>query len=384
MSSPAPSLHLAVALDGTGWHPASWREVDARPHDLLTARYWADLVTEAERGLLDFVTIEDALALQSRDGIRPDDRTDRVRGRLDAVLIASRVAPLTRHIGFLPTAVVTHTEPFHLSKAISTLDYVSSGRAGLRVRVAAGPATARHFGRRDVPSVDELFAEAVDYVEVVRRLWDSWEDDAVIRDVATGRYVDRNRLHYVDFEGAYFSVRGPSITPRPPQGQPIVAALSHGRQADGLVATSTDVGFVTPRDTAHAITRVGDIAALRPDGLEPARVFADVEVLLADTDAAAAARRDRLDERAGAEHRSDAYIFVGTPAGLADLLQEWHAAGLTGFRLRPAVLPDDLTRIVDALVPELQRRGVFRTGYGARTFRDALGLPRPVNRYATV
>ena len=99
----APPLHLAVALDGAGWHPAAWREPDARPRELFTAGYWADLVTEAERGLLDLVTIEDALGLQSATR-RPDERTDQVRGRLDAVLVAARVAPLTRHIGLVPTA----------------------------------------------------------------------------------------------------------------------------------------------------------------------------------------------------------------------------------------------------------------------------------------
>src|SRR4051812_19616966 len=191
MSEP---IHLAVALDGAGWHPAAWREADARPADLFTAGYWVDLVREAERGLLDLVTLEDALSLQSDDPWTPDARTDRVRGRLDAVLVAARVAPLTRGIGLVPTAVVTHTEPFHLSKAIATLDYVSTGRAGLRVKVGSGAAEYRHVGRREAPAFDranydtpevqrvvrELFGEAADWVEVVRRLWDSWEDDAEI------------------------------------------------------------------------------------------------------------------------------------------------------------------------------------------------------------
>ena len=121
-------IHLAVALDGAGWHPAAWREADARPSELFEAGYWADLVAEAERGMLDFVTIEDSLGLQSDDPFAPDDRTDRVRGRLDAVLIAARIAPRTRGIGFVPTATVTQTEPFHVSKSIATLDYVSTGR----------------------------------------------------------------------------------------------------------------------------------------------------------------------------------------------------------------------------------------------------------------
>jgi alkanesulfonate monooxygenase SsuD/methylene tetrahydromethanopterin reductase-like flavin-dependent oxidoreductase (luciferase family) len=215
-------MHLSVALDGAGWHPAAWREQRARPLELFTARYWADLVTEAERGLLDFVTIEDGFSVQS-------SRTDQVTGRLDAVLIAARVAPLTSRIGLVPTVVVTHTEPFHVSKAIATLDYVSKGRAGVRIKVSGTAVEAAQFGRRTIPPArPALLAEAADYVEVLRRLWDSWEDDAEIRDAATGRFVDRNKLHYIDFAGEFFSVRGPSITPRPPQGQPVVAALGHG------------------------------------------------------------------------------------------------------------------------------------------------------------
>src|SRR4051794_26523513 len=157
MSTP---LHLAVALDGAGWHPAAWREPDARPADLLTPRYWTELVQEAERGLLDLVTFEDALSLQSTDRYADDDRTDQVRGRLDAVQVAARVAPLTSSIGLVPTAIATHTEPFHLSKAIATLGYVSTGRAGVRVKVSGSTAEAAHIGRREVLGIDDLFAEA--------------------------------------------------------------------------------------------------------------------------------------------------------------------------------------------------------------------------------
>jgi alkanesulfonate monooxygenase SsuD/methylene tetrahydromethanopterin reductase-like flavin-dependent oxidoreductase (luciferase family) len=391
-------LHLAVALDGTGWHPASWREPDARPTDLLTPDYWTDLVSEAERGLLDFVTVEDGLALQSEDPLHPDQRTDRVRGRLDAVLIASRVAPRTSHIGLVPTAIATYTEPFHLSKAIATLDYVSSGRAGVRVQVSASGEAAGHFGRREVPEltsfdvgdpatksfIDELFFEATDYVEVLRRLWDSWEDDAEIRDVATGRFVDRNKLHYIDFDGKQFSVKGPSITPRPPQGQPIIAALGHGAAAYRLIAASADVGFVTPHSAPEATAIVDAVSSYRAEDAAPVRVFADLVVFLDDTTAAARARRGRLDAVIGSEYVSDAEVFVGTPEQLADLLQEWHAAGAAGFRLRPATLPHDLLQITDGLVPELRKRGVFRNAYPGSTLRGTLDLPRPANRYSTV
>ncbi|WP_328897872.1 LLM class flavin-dependent oxidoreductase [Streptomyces sp. NBC_00236] len=404
-SSPHPplssSLHLAVALNGAGWHPAAWREPEARPRELLTAAYWTDTVQEAERGLLDFVTIEDALGLQSSRFTGPDDRTDQERGRLDAVLIAARVAPLTRHIGLVPTVVATHTEPFHISKAIATLDYVSTGRAGLRVQVSARQHEAAHFGRRtfppfrvedlDTPSVRaltaELFEEAADYVEAVRRLWDSWEDGAEIRDVATGRFIDREQLHYIDFEGRHFSVKGPSITPRPPQGQPVVSALAHQSVPFQLVARSTDIGYITPHDTGRARSVVDEIRteqAAAGRAAEPLHIFGDLVVFLDDDPAAAAARRDRLDGLAGHPYTSDAKVFTGTPAQLADLLLEWQRAGLTGFRLRPAATGHDLPAITRELVPELQRRGTFRTAYEADTLRGLLGLARPANRYATV
>ncbi|MEU2296592.1 LLM class flavin-dependent oxidoreductase [Streptomyces antibioticus] len=394
MSSASLSpLHLAVALDGTGWHPASWREPVARPRELFTARYWADQVTEAERGLLDLVTFEDGLGLQSSHFLDPDDRTDQVRGRLDAVLTASRVAPLTRHIGLVPTAVTTHTEPFHLSKAIATLDYVSTGRAGVRVQITGRQSDAAHFGRRTIPPIDDLrgpvvadlFDEAADHVEVVRRLWDSWEDDAEIRDAATGRFIDRDKLHYIDFEGRHFSVKGPSITPRPPQGQPLVAALAHDTIPYRLVARAADIGFVTPHDAGQARAIVAEIRAEQDAAGragEPLHVFGDLVVFLDEDPAEAAARRERLDALAGEEFTSDARIFTGTPAQLADLLQEFQEAGLTGFRLRPAVAGHDLPAITRGLVPELQRRDAFRRAYEADTLRGLLGLTRPANRYA--
>jgi alkanesulfonate monooxygenase SsuD/methylene tetrahydromethanopterin reductase-like flavin-dependent oxidoreductase (luciferase family) len=186
-------------------------------------------------------------------------------------------------------------------------------------------------------------------VEVLRRLWDSWEDDAEIRDVATGRFIDRDKLHYIDFEGRWFSVKGPSITPRPPQGQPIVAALGHASVPYQLITRSADVGFVTPRDAGHAAEIVAEIRteqarAGRPEQAstgETVHVFGDLVVFLDETKAAAVARR-----------------------------------------LRPAVLPHDLTQLTDRLVPELRRRCLFRARYEADTLRGLLGLARPANRYA--
>lgn len=309
-------IHLAVALDGAG---------------LFSVRDLAALVAEAERSLMDFVTFDDSL------GATP---------RLDAVVVAAALGPMTRHIGLVPTSVVTHTEPFHFAKALATLDYASRGRAGWLPVISSDPAEAAHFGRRTIAELTpDLVAEAADYVEVVRRLWDSWEDDAVIRDAATWRFVDRNKLHHVDFEGQFFSVKGPLITPRPPQGQlPVIGAPSPG----------ADLVLVDPAE---------------PVLVEDKHVFGDLVVYLGD-DATLRARD------------ADAPVFAGTPTRLANQLLSWAEAGLTGFRLRPGDLDTDLTAITRELVPILRDRGVFRAKYEADTLRGLLGLDRPTNRYA--
>ncbi|MFB6826436.1 LLM class flavin-dependent oxidoreductase, partial [Streptomyces virginiae] len=352
----------------------------------FTARYWAGLAAEAETGLLDFLTFEDGLALQSSSTTGSDERTDRVRGRLDAVLTAARVAPLTRRIGLVPAVTATHTEPFHISKAIATLDHVSRGRAGLRIQVSGLAHEARHFGRRTAPFADgELHAEAADHVEVLRRLWDSWEDDAEIRDVATGRFVDREKLHHIDFEGRHFSVRGPSITPRPPQGQPLVTASGAGEASYALIARSAEVGYVPAHDgdgTRAAVAAIRRAREATGSAADPLHLFGELTVFL-DADApAAAARLERLDALAGDPYAGDGAVFTGSPGQLADLLLERRAAGLSGFLLRPGVIAHDLPAITRTLVPELQRRGVFRRAYEADTLRGLLGLERPANRYA--
>jgi alkanesulfonate monooxygenase SsuD/methylene tetrahydromethanopterin reductase-like flavin-dependent oxidoreductase (luciferase family) len=359
-------LHLAVALDGYGWHPQAWRATLAShpgAPSVLSGRYWADLAATAERGLLDFLTIDDTLMPQPGRRERIDPR--RLAGRGDAVLVAARIAPATQHIGVIPVATVTHTEPFHISKSIATLDYVSHGRAGWQARVSVTAHEAALFGRRNGSEVP-LFDEAVEYVDVVRRLWDSWEDDAIIRDVATGRYVDSDKLHYIDFTGKYFSIKGPSITPRPPQGQPVVAALAHAGPVYEFAAAGADVVFITPTDSASVRSILDEVRAA---GGTELRVFADVVVSF-DGDG---------------DFRSDALVFVDSAPELVDMLLDWQRLGIDGARLRPAVNATDLPVIVDDVVPLLQRAGRFRNGYqNGETLRARLGLPVAPNRYAAV
>ena len=189
---------------------------------------------------------------------------------------------------------------------------------------------------------------------MLRRLWDSWEDDAEIRDAATGRFVDREKLHYIDFEGAQFSVRGPSITPRPPQGQPVVAALAHREVAFRLVGRSADLGFVTPRDAGDAAAILETIRAEQDAagrGGETVHVFGDVVVFLDGSAAAAAERKERLDTLARprvqerrARVRRHPHPARRPGAGVA-------GGGAVGLRLRPGALPVDLTRSPAAWCP---------------------------------
>jgi len=214
-------LHLAAALD----QPAVF---DAGSH--------IELARLAERGGLDFVTLDDTF-------VRPGP---------DALAVLSRVAPATARIGLVPTVTTTHTEPFHVQAAVATLDWVSRGRAGWRIDVSTTEGEARLFGRRHAVPAEELWREAGEVADVAARLWDSWEDDAEIRDLATGRFIDRDKLHHVDFTGAGFSVKGPSIVPRPPQGHPVRVVDATEVDARGTAARYADVALVRAASPAQA------------------------------------------------------------------------------------------------------------------------------------
>lgn len=390
-------LHIAVALDGAGWHPAAWREDTARPRELTTPGYWRDLARTAEEAGVAFLTIEDALALEGRS-IEPDAavRRDRVRGRLDAQLVASFLAPLTRRIGLVPTLTTTHPEPFHLATALQTLDHASLGRAGARIVAGSTPSERSNFGRRDDgpvgfpasgrveddPAWEAAFREAGEVVDAIRRLADSWEDDAIIRDVASGRFLDRDRVHGIGFEGEFFAITGASIVPRSPQGQPLITALAHQSVPYRFAAEHADVVFITPHDVAEATSILGEVARavdeVRPPS-EPLRVFADLIVLVEDTDRAAAEAWDRLELRAPIS--TDARVIVGTPDAVVDEIRALADAGVDGIRFRPARLPADLDALAEKVIPRLDAAGLLASDDDAPTLRERLGLRRPSSRY---
>ncbi|PRY17143.1 LLM class flavin-dependent oxidoreductase [Kineococcus rhizosphaerae] len=350
---------IGVELDAAGRHPAAWRLPGARPAELFTAAHWRRLAETVDAADLDLLVVPDSFRLGSSD-----DRDQ--RGRLDAVAVTANLAPLTRRTGLVPVVTTTHTEPFHTQKAVATLDFTSRGRAGWQVEVSTTPAEADLFGRKAAAAPEVLWREAAETVEVVRRLWDSWEDDAVVKDLATGRFVDRDKLHYVDFAGENFSVKGPSITPRSPQGQPLVIVPVRDEPSLAVAAAHADVA----RLEAHDVPTATRWAA----GLE-GTVLLDVEVLLRRDASEAQDVAAHLDELSPG-HGPRALRHVGTPASLVELLRDL-PQGVGGAVLVPLDLPATLDLVASDVVPHLGREP-----FTGRTLRDRFGLPRPASRYA--
>ncbi|MDQ0632107.1 alkanesulfonate monooxygenase SsuD/methylene tetrahydromethanopterin reductase-like flavin-dependent oxidoreductase (luciferase family) [Arthrobacter pascens] len=358
---------LAIELDGAGWDGAGFKGTGfkgASPEGTGFASL-AEAVLSAESAGFHVATFTDTPA----------------PGRVNALQRAAYAGPITRTIAVVPEVDTVYTEPFHVATQLASLDYVSGGRAGWIATAAESREAAAAVGRSFVGGA-ALGQEAAASIEVSRRLWDSWEDDAVIRDVATGRYIDVDKLHYVDFDtaadfetpadfaGPAYSVKGPSIIPRPLQGQlPVLVAAS--LLGDGLVdANAVDAVLVSAPTPELLAAEVRDVRG-RLGG--SAAVIAELDVVL---DARGQAAAERL---AGTD--SGRATYAGSAAGLVDLLAPLLAEA-DGVRLRPASLAVDLDELARLVLPELRRRGALRAPVQDGTFRDLLGMERPANRYA--
>lgn len=364
-----PEFAIFVDIDGAGSHPAAGRDNLAPQTDRLSARGVANAVRAAERAGFTAVTFDDHPLPNGTP-------------RLDAVIRASFSAPLTSSIGLIPVVHALYNEPFHVATQIASVDTASHGRAGWIIGADPDPAIARRHGREPLP-LDAVDDEIVDVVEAVRRLWDSWEDDAVIRDRATGRYLDRDRLHYADFVGERFSVKGPSILPRSPQGQSLVVGSAGTRAEVDVVLLDSPLAEVE-----------GTAAAERQRHGETVRLVLDLEVAL---DRAGQTGRERLEaldalparktpdahDAVSTWHASTRARYVGDASGLVDLLLSL-SGDVDGVRILPAVLDDDLDEIGRAVLPRLRTLGTFTSPRAGATLRRSLGLGHPANRFEGV
>lgn len=369
---------LIIELDGAGGHPAAWRATRTVPAAVLTPGRLRELVLAAESAGFHAATFSDAPLPE--EGAGPDEAA-----RLNALQRAAFAGPVTHSIALIPEVDTVYTEPFHISTQLASLDYVSGGRAGWLVAASAGAADAAAVGREPV-SGDRLAQEAADSIEAGRRLWDSWEDDAVIRDVPTGRYLDADKLHYIDFEGANYSIQGPSIIPRPLQGQlPVLVPaglLAPGDLAavDGLLVSAPTTELLA----AELAETREDFAALGA-GRTPA-LIAELDVVLDSRGQGAAERLAALD--AHTLWASPRARFLGSAEELTELLAGLLSPAATGerapadgVRIHPAVLDTDLEELSRLVLPELRRRGVLAPAERDSTFREQLGLARPPSRY---
>ncbi|SDL79074.1 LLM class flavin-dependent oxidoreductase [Paracoccus chinensis] len=436
-------IRLGAFLPGSGQHIAAWRHPDQPADGATSLAFHADLAREAERGLFDAYFLADGLAVAFGGGTEGGNA--KVAG-FEPVTLFSALAPLTSNIGFIATASTTYEEPYNTARKFASLDLISGGRAGWNVVTTATEAAAQNFNLdRQLPNADR-YKRAVEHVEVVKKLWDSFEDDVFIRDKETGVFYDTSRVHHTDHAGEHFKVRGPLNVSRSPQGHPVIVQAGQSEDGRGLAAATAEVIFTAHQrlDTAQEFYR--DIKArARGLGRDPGHILImpGVSPFVGRTEAEAQKKYDRLtslileedgialirgltggsldltghdldgplpelEPTEGNQSRQALirqiadengftirqlyqwvasarghFTVVGTPVQIAYTLQEWFEnEGADGFNILPPWLPTGLTDFVDLVIPELQRRGLFRTEYEGRTLRENLGLPYPINRHA--
>jgi alkanesulfonate monooxygenase SsuD/methylene tetrahydromethanopterin reductase-like flavin-dependent oxidoreductase (luciferase family) len=394
--TPAPRTarqgFLALELDGDGAHPAAWRNARHTPNELLDGTRIRATVLAAESAGFHVATFADGPVTggtgssgTGSSGLQSGGLD--VAGRLNALQRAAFAGPVTSSIVLVPEVDTVYTEPFHVSTQLASLDYVSGGRAGWLVAASKSEADAAAVGR-DVVSAEGLAREAADSIEVSRRLWDSWEDGAVIRDVATGRYLDVDKLHYADFAGETYSVKGPSIIPRPLQGQlPVLAPaglLAPGDLASGaadVLLVSAPTPGLLAADARGGARFQADASTAAGTPADAPAVVAELDVVLDARGQTAASRLAELD--AHTPWQSRRARFVGTAAELTELLAALLETA-DGVRLHPAVLDVELEELAQLVLPALRRRGLLAPVRQGASFRELLGLRRPASRYAAV
>ncbi|MCJ2078477.1 LLM class flavin-dependent oxidoreductase [Methylobacterium sp. E-016] len=432
-------LHLNVNLLHSGVYPSAWRLPDSRPDAFVDIDHFVRVARIAERGKLDAIFLADTPAINDRIDHRPFNA-------LEPTVVLAAVAAATRHVGLVATASTTYNEPYNLARRFASLDLVSRGRAGWNVVTTADAAAGRNFGFAGASAHGARYARAREFTDLVHALWDSWEDDAFVGDRASGRFVDAAKVHAVKHRGTHYSVAGPLTVPRSPQGRPVTfqaggsedgrelaaatadavfslaqtiedgaayardlraRAARYGRGADALVVLpglatvigSTEAEARRRQDALwdlvpveYSLARLAGTLRIDPARLDLDKPLPDPLPLPPDANhtmflgTVALARRDALTVRqllralgGGVGHR----IVAGTPEAIADDIEAWFRAGAAdAFNLMPDVLPDGLETFVDAVVPILQRRGLFRRDYAGTTLRDHLGLARPASRFA--
>jgi N-acetyl-S-(2-succino)cysteine monooxygenase len=436
MTAPA-QMHLGLLLLAAGNHVSGWRlpEAQAGSENLALIRHIAQT---AERGKFDLIFLADAVNTSAK--MHPS-----MVLRLEPLTLLGALAMCTSRVGLGATASTTYSSPYNVARAFASIDHMSGGRAAWNVVTGAFAEAAANFGQDPHPPHEVRYAAAAEFVGVVKGLWDSWEDGALVMNKRTGAFVDESKMHTLDHKGAFYSVKGPLNISRPPQGHPVIIQAGASDTGRDLAASVAEIVFTVQQDLGVAKSFADDLRQRAGKfGRNPAhmKILPGVCPIVGSTEAEAKAKLAELSELADPAYAMKALserlghdlssypldgplpelppstvmqghavtltalarkhnmtlrdlrdyaavavghrLLYGSPEQVADGLEEWFVAGAAdGFNILPPWFPGSFDDFVDHVVPVLQRRGLFRRDYTGQTLRDHLGLPRPAHPKAS-
>ena len=436
-------IRLGAFFHPTGNHVAAWLDPTSQIDAGTNFEHYKQITRTAERGKMDLVFLADAIA--TRDGnLQALSRWPQYMCFFDPLTLLPALAAVTEHIGLVSTATTSFNEPYHVARKFASLDHISGGRSGWNVVTSSNASEAYNFNRDAHFEHEDRYDRAEEFVDVVLGLWDSWDDDAFVRDRATARYFDPEKVHFLRHKGKHFSVRGPLNMARAPQGYPVIALASASSTGKKLAAKVAEIVFTPLHELEAGKAFYNDLkGAMAEFGRSPSdmAIMPGLNVVVAQSEKDAQEKMRHLatlihpdvgkelmstalggidltgcdvDEPlpehivSQEERRTNqriAYLFRepltlrqmyekfgaargqrsigGTPAQIADQMETWFVnRAVDGFLIQPSVLPTGLDEFVDMVIPELQNRGLFRTEYEGRTLRENLGLKRPASMYA--
>lgn len=426
---------------GLGGHAAAWLHPESNAHGATDIDYLRELVQEAERGLFDLYFVADTPAARI-DNLHAWSRFPMFMNVLEPVTLLTALAGATKRIGLGGTVSTSFSEPYNVARMFASLDHISGGRAAWNVVTSANDYSARNFGHAKLPPHALRYEKAGEFVDLVNKLWDSWDDDAFVRDRETGLYFEPSRQHRVVHEGKFFKVDGALNIARSPQGHPVIIQAGASDTGLELAARTAEIVFAASSNPQDSKRNYDDLKGrMAKYGRDPdqLKILAGMPVMLGSSQQEAEDKYQALQEmihpdvgrfRLGTDLEADLsdlpldepiplerlpknanmhkaffdgimkiireenptlrqlYLryergrktIKGTPKQIADVLEEWFTAGAAdGFMMQFSILPGGLKDFVAKVVPELQRRGLYRTGYTGTTLRDHLGLVRPAN-----
>ncbi len=436
MSTSRRQMHLGVFVLGTGNHSAGWR-YDGAATSNNELPVIQEIARIAERGKFDLLFVSDGLVMN------PGDHPSFLC-RFEPTTLISVLGAVTTHLGLGATVSTSYSEPYNVARIFSSIDHISNGRAAWNVVTSTQPLAALNFSRDEQMEHERRYERANEFVDVVKGLWDCWDDGAIVADKTTGRFIDAAKVRPLDHKGRFFQVRGPINMARAPQGHPVIIQAGGSPSGLELAARTADVVFSVVQELESAKAAYADLKGrLAKYGRAPDQltILPGVMPIIGHTDAEAKAKLSKLQsfltpanalvlvssrlgydvsghpldgpvpapplgqgtrtfsrvlfETARRDHMTlrDLYnltaaarghwVLCGTPHRIADTLEEWFTEGAAdGFNVLPPYFPGAFDDFVDLVVPELQRRGLFRHEYEGTTLRDHFGLPRidPLHR----